>query len=416
MRRGSGERGRQAEAISHQPSAVRLRARLSDARRRGFSLAEMMIAIVILGLGMLMAATMFPVGWLRARDLADFTNSTAATTTAATTVQLLCRAADDTASSFLGDVADVVAGLEPVPRVHALHLENALASPPGGNFTLVGDFLDAEDALISIELRPPGSFPVPQISFHERVFPSLAPRPDPMTDPLKAAQWEAQLRNRRFAWGILHRFDTTPLLGEARSMTIYLVTLRRTQATHRFARQNPAASTDRPTALPAEEDVLFPVPWLVELTIAGSWRADGTYQDPVGVPSEATAKPGSGDGGRLIAQMLMSGSVLIDRIQGHVYTVRQHRFTGANEKYDYQASLTLDREITEVDLGLAVGTPVQVDVYDDGTPPNLGGNVRDFWVFPPPVARGDGVNEAFPLFDGLQPVVSIEMRQMVFSP
>src|SRR5262249_36903096 len=37
--------------------------------RKCFSLVEMMIAIVILGLGLIMVATMFPVAWDRARKL-----------------------------------------------------------------------------------------------------------------------------------------------------------------------------------------------------------------------------------------------------------------------------------------------------------------------------------------------------------
>ena len=43
--------------------------------RSAFSLAELMIAIVILGLGLLMVAGMFPVGWIKARELAEYTTS-----------------------------------------------------------------------------------------------------------------------------------------------------------------------------------------------------------------------------------------------------------------------------------------------------------------------------------------------------
>lgn len=46
-------------------------ARCSDGR--AFSLIEMMIAIVILGLGLVMVATMFPVAWDRARTLSEHT-------------------------------------------------------------------------------------------------------------------------------------------------------------------------------------------------------------------------------------------------------------------------------------------------------------------------------------------------------
>ncbi|MCH8940486.1 MAG: prepilin-type N-terminal cleavage/methylation domain-containing protein [Chloroflexi bacterium] len=42
-------------------------------RRDGFSLLELMIAIVILGLGLVMVATTYPIGWQRAVRLADYT-------------------------------------------------------------------------------------------------------------------------------------------------------------------------------------------------------------------------------------------------------------------------------------------------------------------------------------------------------
>ena len=59
--------------------------------RPAFSLAELMIAIVILGLGLLMVASMFPVGWLKARELAEFTTSQSIIGVAEMTVKSLCR-------------------------------------------------------------------------------------------------------------------------------------------------------------------------------------------------------------------------------------------------------------------------------------------------------------------------------------
>ena len=80
-------------------------------RRAAFSMAEMMIAIVILGLGLLMVATMFPIAWTKARTLAEFTNQSSITEAASTTVRLLTRVARpipggppfQSQTSFLGD-------------------------------------------------------------------------------------------------------------------------------------------------------------------------------------------------------------------------------------------------------------------------------------------------------------------------
>ncbi len=56
------------------------------ASRSAFSLIEMMIAIVILGLGLVMTATMFPVAWTRARTLTEYTTQRVVSQSAATTL------------------------------------------------------------------------------------------------------------------------------------------------------------------------------------------------------------------------------------------------------------------------------------------------------------------------------------------
>jgi len=55
----------------------------------GFSLVEIMIAIAILGFGLVMMATMFPIAWQRARNLSEFTSQNAATESAHTTLKML---------------------------------------------------------------------------------------------------------------------------------------------------------------------------------------------------------------------------------------------------------------------------------------------------------------------------------------
>ena len=56
---------------------------------------------------------------------------------------------------------------------------------------------------------------------------------------------------------------------------------------------------------------------------------------------------------------------------------------------------------------------VAIDVVADQANPN--GDLRDFWVFPPPVLA-ERPASGFVLFDGRQPVVGLEVRQMFFSP
>lgn len=62
------------------------RPHLRASLRPAFSLIEMMIAIVILGLGLVMTATMFPVAWTRARTLTEYTTQRVVAQSAAATI------------------------------------------------------------------------------------------------------------------------------------------------------------------------------------------------------------------------------------------------------------------------------------------------------------------------------------------
>ena len=415
---------------------------------------EMMVAIVILGLGLLMAATMFPVGWTRARDLAEFTTETTAAENAAATVRLLCNVSNPSAgipTSFLGDFDQAVfdAGTTNPwdSEVHVLHVENALADAasvaarPDRNPILPG-WYESETDLLNVQPTDwigndprlgdwvnVGAAPGAQIAFRERVVPPLAARPDGSVDPDGLARWDAMLDARRFAWAVLYRIENAASITPAdpRSIDFYLVTLRRTQLNHRFARQDPNVTnpTTQPQALDLDEDMLFPVPWLVNLRVAGRWDADGdppgdffneAEAPPEGVPSEAVANPGGAAAGQLIAQMLQTGSILIDRLNGNVYTVKSHRFTGDDADFDHEATVTLDREITVADVDTdwtADGGPALNDRADLTSPYDEAS--RDFCVFPPPVLA-ERPASGFVLFDGRQPVVGLEVRQMFFSP
>ena len=383
-------------------------------------MAEMMIAVVILGLGLLMASTTLPIGWMRARELSEYTSHVSASNAAEMTVQLICRAGspDATSTSFRGDDLDPEdAEFEGDTYVHPLHLENALADETN-RFSLgfVGDFLYSDGSDASIESMEPGytRTPLPgiQVPFGDRVFPSMPPLPS--TRP-EIEHWYEQLAMRRFGWAMFHRLDptpsgVTPSGYEPRSMTVYLVTLRRPQADYRYARQYPrifagALPSIFPRSLPESDDVLFPVAWLVTLTVNGNWDDSGNGLPRSGVPSEIIANIENHPVRRLSARMLTVGTVLIDRESGNIYTVKQHRFTGEAQRYDYSAMVTLDREINVEDIGVATGTAVDLGVDDR----------RDFWIFPPPV-EPNRTSARFPTFMAHQPVVSIETRHMTFSP
>ena len=116
-------------------------------RVRAFSLIELMVAIVILGLGLVMVATVFPIAWGRARTLSEQTTQATITQVAHTQLSMLASVdgfeepGDDepkNAATFAGDlVIDAAqAGGNPVllltfsdTRVHYLCMDNVSVAP-----------------------------------------------------------------------------------------------------------------------------------------------------------------------------------------------------------------------------------------------------------------------------------------------
>ena len=407
--------------IRHSPFAIRY-------SRPAFSLIELMIAIVILGLGLLVVATMFPIAWTKARDLAESTAAATCTDTAEATVHLLTHvskdldgngtfdAGTDRPSSFLGDIG--TDGLD--PWVHALHMENIeVAGAWGSGPPLRGDFLDVAangpiDPYLSsgpYPTAPPGI----QVAFQDRVYPPLPVPPDALSTTAQTRHWQELLRQRRFSWSALHKLNYDPFdplsvpgVGDTRTLTLYVVTLRRGQDTHRYARQDPANSpayvnpyvTTPPTsvapqATAAGEDVLFPVPWRVQIEIVPP------PPTPTGVPSEALANSPSYSTNRLVPEMMPRGAYLIDELSGDIYRVAKREFDPSNPA---RAQLTFEREISADSLDTnssGVLEPVEL--------------LRTVWVFPPAVEAQPRTG-GLPLFIGPQPVAGIELRTMVISP
>ncbi len=415
--------------------------------RPGFSMAELMIAIVILGLGMLMVATMFPVAWTRARDMSEFTTQTTVGNNGAFVMEMqtVVTLPDGsvTSPSFIGDVDPATdSARDPaLPLVHQVHMWNQFATNPGGTGAYKVEYEASDDygagwTDISMDtLHVPAGITPPyhpytavntMIGLEDRVLPPLPPRPvDTSLPPELRTHWDETVATRRFLWAAFNRFDVTPTRrADVRSLTMYYVTLRRPESTNRYARQDPAAgvglATRQPVALASTEDVRFPVPWLIHLDVRGNW--DSTIPgpqvalDPTGIPSEAIA--GGDSESKLIAQMLQKDSMLIDRLTGAVYTVKSHRYTKTGSDYDYKAVVTLDREVQVADLDPLASGVVQVDMTADAADPTApvdttNGTIRPFWTFPPPIERfGDGDF----VFSGKQPVVGVEIRPLVKRP
>jgi len=401
-----------------------------------------MIAIVILGLGLLVVATMFPIAWSKARELTEDSIANTAAANALPTIELLTRTSQPdpsgtgiTVSSFFGDLDLDGSGNEIAdPWVHALHMQNwiidaAPLSPPDPAVPLYGDFADADPAnalnhlyyvnpipsAVSARIRPY------QVAFQDRFIPAL-PNPAGLGTGAPLNRWKDLARDRRFCWAALHRleYDPTavpsqqPTAAQQRSFTLYLVTLRRGQSTHRFARQDVSQTANRPNyvnaknaatiaaTLPtspskpidfgAADDALLPVPWRVDIEL------DPPPATPSGIPTEVFTNR-SKAANRLVTEMLPAGAWMIDERNGLIYRVVRRDVDPASLPDDAEAVLTLDQEIP----------PEELD--DDGQngpgdpPEEL---IRTVWVFPPAVEK-TRAPDGLPVFIGPQPVVDITL-------
>lgn len=475
--------------------------------RSAFSLAELMIAIVILGIGLLITSSMFPIAWYKARDVAESAVLPALANSAELTVANQCRASAPPAnvnaptynSSFLlGDWLPAIAfrPLEmpavvyPDTRVHPLNLGNYLARS-GEDFREEGtEWIPVSDDGWSLEDNldlvfggtPEGSYFLGEselmrqlkVRAHVRLGLPLEARPlekdDP--EPQAVALWTEKFELRRHCWAVFYKFEqlsgldyanfqsglftpnqlqalTAQGLKQPRKLTLYCFTLKRPVGA-RYARQlgyDPEDSSSQPIDPAAPEampntpevtDLLLPVPWRFAATLVTLPSAGVP-----GVPSEIFIPYKSGTGGRnLMTDVLDVGFVLLDDRTGQVMKIT-NRQVDAKPPGQSEAGviLTLDRDYTVAEIenvpeyepkvaDLSLSNPQKArynwekagDWFASGCDKNPTQAVcnlfreneperRFYWVFLPPVDPERGQNNT-PLFDGSQPVVGVEIRQM----
>lgn len=216
------------------------------AARSGFSLIEVMIAIVILGFGLVMVATMYPIAWSRARVMTEQSAQASIVDSAEELVRQVLQvdggkvkktatAPSTDRGSFAGDMIltneDAINGMLYVlcfgdTRVHQLHMENILVAPlspprrffpdrqnPAPSSTLPYR-LERTSCSVPIGDEPSffygQAFGAAQIRFEDRVVPPLHTR-DPNTVNANGhfigddAQWDESLDTRRYTFAVFHR-------------------------------------------------------------------------------------------------------------------------------------------------------------------------------------------------------------------
>ena len=439
--------------------------------RAAFSLIELMIGIIILGFGLTLVATMFPVAWQRARELSEYTSqrTLVAGAFAHLAVSLRVSGPDPTqnASSFMGDLlfaADDVDEIKynaPIQAcdgwptdhwVHPLNMENLLVNAPQTFFAEDLWRLQDPDGSLEFALTELGgstygqpvidrSFFSKQISFAQRVHPPMRTRKEVRQDGRiigDDGRWDQVLNTRRFLWGGFYRFRepitfdiSTPAerrdaLAPTRMLDVYVVALRRPRPSARYAQQDARSAPNlcdlearivEPEARTGADDVFLPVPWRVQVEFPDTIVLNAAS---TGIPTEITVPPkltpANAERKATIVQMFPPGTQFIDELSGHVFRVVNRRLVTPEGD---EAVLTLHREVVVEDLDVPwVGDPPGLDprclLNAVGTLEDCE-LVRTVWVYPPSVEpRDDGEIEL--VFNGRSPVLDISIHTLTFSP
>ncbi len=458
--------------------ACRKRNQRNSTRKRqaGFSLVEIMIAIAILGFGLVMMATMFPIAWQRARTLVEFTSQAAAVESAHSAAKLLFHVDSPNStvyegSSFAGDLIEDPLGPVPYPsypdqRVHLLHMENLLVSPRG--FYPPRD--DANGAAsppyklegpVPVTLPPVTTFFTPdyraaQIRLEQRIYPPMPPREnvDAATGAFQSDDptWDDTFASRRFAWVAFHRLlkpipitgdvDTQcvapgfalgcpDFLSQTREFDMYYATVKRSQVRTRYAQQDPNDPPNPdfpndvkvPVALPTTDDVVLPTPWRVQIFIPNPSSPD---PNQLANPHDESPKAKDIDADRDRAGVPTVAEVNTSNVPTASFVVdffqRGTKFIDEVNGEIYEVVNRRTRAGTGPDDVQAFLTLdkeiVLVDIVDPSFPgppyptPQL---VRTVWVFPPPV-DSERLTDGSPIFIGSPPVIGIDKRILSVAP
>ncbi len=361
---------------------------------KAFSMAELMIAVVILGVGLLITSSMFPIAWYKAREVAEAAKISNSVDTAQFTLSMLANTyqpdADDDVERFFagvflpGGVANDSLPKEqdekllPDTRIQHLALGNYLADdlwsvednplqssspdavPVSDTTWLLNDTLLLRFPPDPLDVRDWTSWSRPIVRPHARLLPPIDSQPSPWDssdtdyDPIAVGLWKEQFEAARYCWSAFYRLDDIaqaemPSAGR-RVATIYYVLLHRPGAA-RYARQEgyDAKSSkwdskkrlDSPRARPAAHDVALPVPWRIMASLVNSSLPDCPEDPDKPVPEELGLQSEIEVDDEVLAEMLQIDTQLIDDRTGQIFRVVQRR------EIDYpNVVLTLDGEYT----------------------------------------------------------------------
>ena len=412
-------------------------------RPNGFSLTEVMFAVVILSLGLVFVACQFPVALSVCRDVVDNTRDVVEAHNSQVMIELKLREVnldmsvdqrpsdidpgnlhmllkpnylvDDTQLQLVVDDLEydvngdnyinyLINGPSPPSPAHLnTEIDLPFWSQDSTNL-LLPNYQDRTDAFlgdIGYAMSPPVDESNPEVE--QLINSGWA---------LETAIFEVSLK-RKYSWCAFYH---EPSGDNYNSIEYYIVTLRNASRDVRYAIQTPASFvftdiTDplfagRPSYLtidnmvgPADQDRLFPVPWRVFLDdtalVDGTWYYWGQTPDGLNPgnqpPAVFSVRPAVG-------MLLRTGSIIIDADPPDgIPPANFARVAGGSGNIYEVAKVEWDDDIGR--YWITLRTPLDNDLFS-------------FWFFPPPVLR-DGVN--FDGFDDFQPVVNVTKKIIRFD-
>jgi len=400
-RADSGEYGAGREVVRHRKCAG------------GFSLMEVLFAVVILTLGLVFVAANFPVGIMNASKVAESTRNIIDAHNAEVMVELQLGAivADpcthqnyslDAALDYISNNRHVRLLPKPNVLVDYYPLRVVIDNPEGDtnmgsvvntsiNWLFWSD--DKGKLFTDYYLGDIGPIVSPAVDVSDRdvqkklqmlsSYPTSLPLPEEIEDAIFEVSME-----RKNSWCVLYR----QVKSNIKEFCFYVFTLR-SPPHARYAMQGDFESTLSVEPRPSDVDRRFPVPWRIDLDLLSTpywghpdWPHTAQIQEPFNhdrfiVPEE-------------LANLLQTGSILIDRMKGHRFEVVDVYLSDDNNGQWYV------RVNPSLELWMTPGPGGGL----------MEGVMGQFWFFPPPIVRlGDGYS-----FEGKQPVVKVTRKIMRF--
>jgi len=381
-----------------------------EKRQTGFSLVEVLFAVMILSMGLIFVAAQFPVGLMIAKETSEDTLNAIHAHNAEIMTELQVGTIPNTAA--FAAIYNTTSG-----KVHAMPQPNVKCdiyndiNPDAfydnstaikNNFEICLDNLEgfiatfnadipywtetADQDYTSDFIGDMGGMVCPTVDASDPDVQDLMAGIDQATNPnygyLQNKKIFAISMERNYCWSALYR--VTP----PNTLTLYTFTLRCKNKNARYAMQDDATTGSITPLQLAKEDRKFPAPWRISLENAVD-PTDTAYFSLNGPWDRFLLKNYTFDDDHTadILALLRVGSVLVDADAGHIYEINEIKDISNTNNPLWQVRFKTD--------------------LDDNDP------LLNFWVFPPAIEWAESTIDD-PVFAEQQPVMQVTEKIVRF--